>query len=835
MIELNKIVKVLRCEEEQIDKIHKELNISKLASRVLLNRGLKDIEKCKIFLEPDIKDFHDPFLLNDMDKASERIIEALENNENIWIYGDYDVDGITSTSILKIFFSDIEYEIDYYIPYRMSEGYGLNKEAIDHIKENGGNLIITVDCGITSFDVVDYCNSLGIDIIITDHHTCQENIPNAIAVINPNRKDSSYPFNKLAGVGVALKLVQALSIKLAKDINYNEILPIAAIGTVADVVSLTGENRIIVKSGLDIIHETNNLGIRALIETTGLKNKKISSGHIGFVIGPRINATGRIGFAKYGVELFISKDYNEALNISKKLDEENTKRQIIEKNILDEAEELIKREINLEKDKIIVLASENWHMGVIGIVSSRITEKYGKPSVLISIEGGEGRGSARSIPTFNIYEGLSGCEDLLLKFGGHSQAAGLSIEEENIKEFRKRINSIANDLLSDIDMIPEIIVDGELEKKEISIKTVNELKLLEPFGIENSTPIFLYKGVNIKYIRTVGKDSNHLKMTVEKDGLISECIGFNMGYYIENISINDVIDLVVNLDINDFQNKLSVQLNIKDIIIPYDIEDLNEEFYNKLECENPSNVHFDNQIKVDKIEILDKELRREKVIKYIKNENNTLIIVNNYINFIEIINDIRFEGRDLIKKTFISYLNLDNENNNSILLNPNVEDIDFRKYENIILYDLCFDKDYLHEIVVKSNEKLKILLTEEDLKFNRKIVKSLVPDISEIRTIYKSFVGKGEKLKIDIDKYIMNINARNEYNLNIRKLQNSLEILKQAILIDYKIDGGYLYVMMLEKPKNKIDIQALPKYKSVNEMLNKIYDVEKYFSQYYNA
>ncbi|MGO1478382.1 single-stranded-DNA-specific exonuclease RecJ, partial [Senegalia sp. (in: firmicutes)] len=487
-----KFLKVLNQDENDIKSISKEMNISYLITKILLNRGIKNKKDIEKFLNPTYDDFHDPFLLNDMKLASKRIMEAIELDEKIWIYGDYDVDGVTSTSLLVNFFSQIGIKVQFYIPNRHSEGYGLNKSAIDYIKMQKGNLIITVDCGITSISEADYANEIGIDMIITDHHTPSESLPKAIAVINPSRHDSTYPFKKLAGVGVAFKLVQAVSFEFEIEVDYLSLLPIVAIGTVADIVDLIDENRLIVKKGLDLIKETSNLGIKSLIEVTGLDNKKVTSGHVGFIIGPRINAAGRMESASLGVELFTSTDYEKALEISKKLDEENKNRQRVEAEILEKAEKMVKKH-DMANDNIIVLASKDWHSGVIGIVSSRITEKYHRPSILISIDDkGIGKASARSIGPLNIYDALKECKDLFLGFGGHSQAAGLSIEQENITLFKEKINNIVGNMLDDEDFIKEVKIDAIVEAEDISISTVNILENLSPFGMGNSSPVFLF-------------------------------------------------------------------------------------------------------------------------------------------------------------------------------------------------------------------------------------------------------------------------------------------------------------------------------------------------------
>ncbi len=834
MIKFNSLVKIAESDDLTIEKLSKALNISKLTSKVMINRGIKDIDKAEDFLAPNINDFINPFLLKDMDVAVDRIIKAIHKNENIWIYGDYDVDGVTSTSILILYLETLCNNVEFYIPDRMTQGYGLNNEAIDYIKNKGGQLIISVDCGIKSFDVAEYCKATGIDLIITDHHTCDEELPNAVAVINPNRIDSEYPFNKLAGVGVALKLIQALALKLNTSIDYNNILPIVAIGTVADVVSLTGENRIIVKNGINMFKHTDNLGIKALLDVTGLINKEVTSGHIGFLIGPRINATGRIGMAKYAVHLFTTKDYKEAQSLAKMLDEENTKRQIIEAEILKEAEKIINKEINIEKDKVLVLASENWHSGVIGIVCSRITEKYHKPSILISIEGDEGRGSARSISNFDLYENLNKCKDLFVKFGGHKQAAGLTIKKDNIEEFRKKINSIADKELDEIDFVPQIKVDAEINIEEAILETAEELKLLEPFGIDNPSPIFLIKNALVKTIRPLGKDGKHLKLILEKDNKCIDCIGFNFGSYLNILKIGQKIDLVASIDINDFLGQRSVQLIIKDIITSYrenlaksdDYIDsllfLFEELENKKEFRK-NNIILQSQSENDRINYT------INTIKEIKENEGILIILNNIFNLVNLLNALRFEGRELVRKIGISYKFPIEYKSCNILVNPILNQLKSAEYKKVILYDICLTEDYFMDIVdFFKHNILQVFVVENDFERIKNLYEDIIPEIDDIRLVYKSFkIRRDELLRIEIDKYLYSLTNKANINISRFKLRAIMEILKNAELLDYSIKDDFLFVKMFSMPNNKIDITNVSIY-------SKLYEASKNINNFQN-
>ncbi|WDU84359.1 single-stranded-DNA-specific exonuclease RecJ [Caloramator sp. Dgby_cultured_2] len=391
-------------------------------------------------MNPDLRLLYDPFLLKDMDRAIDRIDEAIKKREKIYIYGDYDVDGITSTAVLYRAFKKLGVDVSFYIPDRVNEGYGINREAIDHISSLDVDLVITVDCGISAIEEVEYAKEKGLDIIITDHHECKERIPNTIA-INPKRHDCQYPFKGLAGCGVAFKLVQAL-FKFYDLQGYEEFLDLVAIGTIADIVDITDENRIIVKYGLEKILNSDKAGINAIKQVAGIKDK-ISTYNVAFQIAPRLNAAGRLSDAKIAVELFITNDNEKAMQIAKYLDQENKKRQQIEQEILDECIEKIQREIDLKRDRVIVLSSPNWHVGVIGIVASRIVERFNRPTILFYEEGETLRGSGRSIRGFNLYDNLVECKDLLVKYGGHELAAGLTIERSKLDDFRKRLNELA--------------------------------------------------------------------------------------------------------------------------------------------------------------------------------------------------------------------------------------------------------------------------------------------------------------------------------------------------------------------------------------------------------
>jgi single-stranded-DNA-specific exonuclease len=548
-------------DEALIYEIAKNNNISTLLAKILLNRGIDTNEKIEKFLHPKIEYLYDPYLLCDMEKAINRIIDAINKKQKITVYGDYDVDGITSIAVLTKFLTELGVENTYYLPNRLDEGYGLNKSAIKTISENDTSLLITVDCGISANDEVEYANSIGLDVIITDHHECLKTLPNAVAVIDPKREDSEYPFKYLAGVGVTFKLIQAISIRLGLDrAKYLKYLDIVCLGTVADIVPLVDENRVIVKFGLELIKQTKNQGLKALIKAAGYD--KIDSTAISFGLAPRINACGRMGEAQIALKLLLTNLENEAIQIADELNKINRERQSVERRIMEEAISLIKNN-ELYKDNVIILGNTDWHHGVIGIVASKITEMYYKPSILICFEGEEGKGSGRSIEGFDLHEALGGCSDSLIKYGGHEMAIGLSIESKKFDDFKKMLLEIAGQRITE-DMVATIKVDSEVTTKDISLDMVKSLELLEPYGEGNLPPVFIYKNIKVDSIRTLSEDK-HLKLNVKDGNIIFDAIGFNMGELKDSIKMGDRVDILHYLEINKYNNTERVQLNIKDI------------------------------------------------------------------------------------------------------------------------------------------------------------------------------------------------------------------------------------------------------------------------------
>ncbi len=508
---MNKKWEICEKNEELIEEISKKHNISELLANILVNRNITRDEDIRVFLNPTREDFHDPFLMPDMKIAIDRILQAIKNQEKTIIYGDYDVDGITSITVLKKFLQERGFSCGYRIPNRLNEGYGLNMNAIKEIYDQGYKLIITVDCGISGIEEINYANSLGMEVIVTDHHEPLDELPNAIAVVDCKRKDNIYPNRNLAGVGVCFKIIQALSRKLGlEEKEYLKYLDIVCIGTISDIVPLIDENRVIAKLGLKLVEQTRNPGLKTLLKAIGYK--EVNSNTVSFGIAPRINACGRMGHEEEALQLFLTDNFIEANNITTNLNNYNRQRQDIEKRIFDEAIQMIE-DNNLEENSAIILGAENWHHGVIGIVSSKITDMYFKPSILVCFENDEGKGSGRSIPGFDLHDALCKSSKYLEKYGGHEMAVGLTLKKDKFEQFRANFENIAKSCKID-EIIPVVDVDKVITSEEINLETIEDLKLLEPFGEANKMPVFIYKNLRIDSIRALS-EGKHLKLTLK--------------------------------------------------------------------------------------------------------------------------------------------------------------------------------------------------------------------------------------------------------------------------------------------------------------------------------
>lgn len=555
---MNKKWEYCNVDTKEVEQIRSKYSVSRLVATVIANKNLQS--SIDVYLNPTRNDFYDPFLMPDMKIAVDRIVKAIETKEKVIIYGDYDVDGITSITVLKKFLGERGLDVDSYIPNRLDEGYGLNKDAIDKIAEEKYTLMITVDCGISGIEEVEYANSLGIETLITDHHEPAEKLPNALAVVDAKRKDNEYPFNQLAGVGVVFKFIQAISKRYnLEEKEYLKYLDLVCVGTISDIVPLVDENRVISKLGLKLVEATRNIGLRALLDSIGMKN--IDSSTISFGVAPRINACGRLGYEQDALELFFTDNIVKAQEIAKKLAGYNSERQQKEVKIFNESIEMI--ESGEKNNSCIILGHEDWHHGVIGIVSSKVTDIYYKPSILIGFDGEDGKGSGRSIPGFDLHEALSNCQNHIERFGGHAMAIGISVKKSEFPLFKKEVEEYCKNA-NISEFVPTIKIDEEITNEDIKIDTVKELTVLEPYGEANKMPIFIYKNLKIDSIRALS-EGKHLKLTLRDKNILIDAIGFNMGKLVNEYLLGDKVDIVGCLELNKYNGRESVQINLRDL------------------------------------------------------------------------------------------------------------------------------------------------------------------------------------------------------------------------------------------------------------------------------
>lgn len=553
--------------EEVAKRLCEDLRIHPIICNLLSQRGIQSFDDAKAFFRPDLDALHDPFIMKDMEIAVERIIKAIKENEKILIYGDYDVDGTTSVAILFDFLSFIypAKKIEYYIPDRYKEGYGLSAAGIDYAQSNGFTLLITLDCGIKSVDLIQHARAFNIDTIVCDHHLPGNELPPALAILNPKQPNCTYPFKELCGCGVGLKLIQALCVRLNLNREFFEnYLDLVATAIAADIVPIAEENRILAFHGLKKANEQPNTGIKALIDQSKI-HPPLSINGLSFVIGPRINAAGRMGDAKRAVALFIEKDFFKAKEIASTLQVENTNRKEADASITEEALEQIHDEINFHAKKTIVVHDDNWHKGVLGIVASRLVEKFYRPTIVLTKSGDFYAGSARSIAGFNIYEGLDQCNEFLHAFGGHYFAAGMTIDPKHLFAFKEKFESVANSVLSTDDMVPEIEIDAVVQLKDLNTSFYNILQQMEPFGPENPKPVFCLQRVQNTGCRVVKED--HLRFEVAQDGYRMNGIGFNLAEKYDALNQPDAMDIVFTLEENYYNGKMSLQMKVIDFKI----------------------------------------------------------------------------------------------------------------------------------------------------------------------------------------------------------------------------------------------------------------------------
>lgn len=817
--------------------LSKKLKISPQISQILKNRYIDNEKDAEIFMNPSLEYLRDPFLMKDMKKAVDRIKKAIKNNENIWIYGDYDVDGVSSTSILCIYFDSINYPINYYIPNRLEEGYGINEESIKHIHSQGCNLMISVDCGITSVKEIDLANELGFDVIITDHHECQSEIPNAYAVINQKQEDCNYPFDMLCGCGVAFKLIQALTPKEEFKTSLYNYIEIVTLATICDIVPLKDENRILVKNGLKLMSECKNIGLKELIKVCGVESDKIKSSHIAFAIGPRINASGRLGYSKLGVELFTTKNQSKAKEIANMLEDKNNERQLIEAKMYQEAEAIIESNEKYKDDKVLVIAKEGWQHGIIGIVASKLTEKYYKPTILLTIEDGEATGSARSIKGFSIFDALVESKDLLNKFGGHDQAAGLALDSNKIEDLSYEVNQFAKYELNEEDLIENVNVEYELSEESIDLDLIEELHKLEPFGLSNPNPKFIVRDAILKNINVIGKNKQHLKFTIEKEKTYS-CIGFNMAYLKSGYNQGDKVDVLFQLDENNFMGKRSVQFLLKDMRLahpknPY-ANEKTVELFSKIipDVDNLYNLgQIDEKAIYEKFknEDIDECINETKNINIFDYLNkNTLVITNTINGFYKALSDISLIDEEKCSGFDINYNVINTKNDKlQLIFSPNIDKIDVKRYNNIILYDYLYNMGEYSYLCKNANNESSIIkyYNKSDLLYLNNVIDNLIPDREEFKVVYKIALIQ-KNLEVNL------VDIKGVFNTTPLKLFTIIKVFKELSLLDFdfKYDEVLkiksICINLLPKPDKKLNLNE-------SKILNNLNELSKEYKQSY--
>jgi len=557
---------LLNPNQNTVSSVKKAFRTSEVIARVLANRNILNPNLARPFFTPNLDMLHNPYLMQDMDKAVERVLKNIKSGKPIMVFGDYDVDGTTGAAALYLAFQKFGADVTYYIPDREKEGYGLSYHGIEVAKDIGIDLIITCDCGINAFVQVDFANEQNIDIIITDHHTTDTELPKAHAILNPKREDCEYPFKGLCGGGVAFKLITAIGNELNIPLtDYEEIIPLITLGTAADVVPIKDENRVLVHHGLNILENLEKPGLKTLLELAGLKGH-ISVGQLVFSIAPKINAAGRLGDANRAVELLVTDDQDKARLLAKELDNENKRRQMIQQAVVDEALLKVNAEADLKNENALVLANAGWHPGVVGIVASKIKEEFNRPTIIIALENGSGKGSARSVAGFDLYEALTACKTHLDGYGGHPMAAGLTLSNQKLEDFKKAFIDFANERLTKENLQATLTLDSEMALQDITPRFMEFLDKLSPYGPGNMRPKFAIRNVEIAGVpKVIGKTGEHIRFKI-KQGLKSyPAVGFGLSNKYEMLITGQPVDIACVVETNEWQGNTSIQMNVRDI------------------------------------------------------------------------------------------------------------------------------------------------------------------------------------------------------------------------------------------------------------------------------
>lgn len=854
----------------------RKLKISRIVAQLLINRRIYTVDQARAFFANDLERLFDPMLLSDMDKAVERIVKAVDTGEKILVYGDYDADGITATVLLVKVLRNIGAIVDFYIPSRLEEGYGLHLEGLKKARKNGTTLIITVDCGINDLAEAVWAKENGLDLIVTDHHEPPPELPEAYAVINPKRQDCIYPFKNLSGVGTALKLAKALlSAVNTGEPAWHQYLDLVCIGTIADIVPLLGENRILVKHGLARLANTSNPGLLALMAVCGINRDKIGVREVGFGMAPRLNAAGRVGSPQMAVNLLLTENPGEAWELASELTRENQVRQKIETKVLEEALKLLEINPELKEKPVIVLASENWHPGVIGIAASKILDYCHRPVLLIAFEGDKGKGSARSIPEFNMYQALAHCQKYLVEYGGHALAAGFSIRVSDLEAFRAELLEYANQLLDKEKLALKLELDCLVEVKEVSERLVSEISLLEPFGQDNPDPLLGCLETSITESRCVGKDYSHLKLRLKGVNTTIDGIGFNMGLYVEEVSAAKTVDLAFIPGINEFNGRRSVQLDVKDLGIPavldlsgeskeapvfenafednmngYGSFDIREELFipefvneiikntndlreQEFYCGGNMEMKIPPDVKID----LNNGLGRPGQVKKIAEEGENLLVITTCgYQALEIGYFLQMESESLKRKIFVCSRAVNNVKSSTVLqamdrgkvrvVVSTPETLDFFKngVSRVLLYNLPFSPKTVYDAlaVLKHGGKLYLLHTAEDLKDNIDCLNAMAPDRNYLAGLYKklftmSQLQSGRPLILDVNRTAKEM-AEKGFGYQAYSVEIALIIMRELGLLTISRDGKDLTIELCPRPTKKKKLVESQTYRYLHQV-----------------
>ncbi|SHM52744.1 single-stranded-DNA-specific exonuclease [Caldanaerovirga acetigignens] len=822
---------------------YSEKNLHPVILKLLKARGIEKREDVLRFLRVSIDDMYNPFLLKDMEKAVIRVKKAISNGEKITVYGDYDVDGVTGCALLVKALRELGGDVEFYIPSRLEEGYGLNKEALEKIAKSGTKLIITVDNGIASKEEVIYSKELGMDMVITDHHEPHDDVPKAIAVINPKQKDCSYPFKELAGVGVALKLVQALS-NCNKDVTL-KFLDLVALGTIADMVPLVDENRIIAKWGINVLKNTDKKGLLALLEECRLSVKDIDEEKISYILAPRLNAAGRLSDATLAVQLLLADDENEAKRLAKDLELLNRERQAIETRIYNEAKEYIQKNVRIDKDRVIVVSGSRWHPGVIGIVASKLVQNYCIPCILISEEGEEGRGSARSVPGFDIFEALSKLSDMLDKFGGHEQAVGFTIKVKEIENFRLKINELAKSTERE-KWEMKLKIDMELTPEELTTELAEQLQLLKPFGFGNPKPVFVCKSMAIEQIKVIGEKENHLKIRLKKKEKEFRAIGFNFGDYKNQLEKAPLIDVAFWLELDEWEGSKSLQLNLKDIKIPFLRDDimikLEEEYFkrflNVLREMDFNDIDENSYCISNDIEFFKVKNKRKYIKSLFESSKRILVKVNTPYQAWRLL--VYLKKFDIARSELGVFFNLEGKNvlnkKNVILINPEADShkVLSGDMDEIVFYDPPFSIELMRDHVLNSPlPKLHLIFNREDLRYNYLVCEKLLPCkqifASTLSHIYN--LTKNGKNVFYLNELVNFFKQQDVKKVDRISIITALSILKELGILKYIIEKDKVKVLHFSFNLKKLDFNFSPTYRNIVLLKKKVIE---FYNNFYN-